>query len=68
MDATDVLELVKRGVEGAGSQKDFATAHGMSQGFLHDVLNGRRDLSDKVLEAVGVERIITYRRKAKVPA
>jgi hypothetical protein len=45
-----------------GSQKDWAKAHGMSAVYVSDVLAGRREPAGKLLEALGVERVISYRR------
>jgi hypothetical protein len=31
--------------------------------YLHDVAHGKRPASDKLLEALGLERVVTYRTK-----
>ena len=31
--------------------------------YLHDVASGKRPASDKLLEKLGLERVVTYRRK-----
>jgi hypothetical protein len=31
--------------------------------YVNDVLNERREPGDKILEALGIERIVTYRRR-----
>lgn len=49
--------------EYAGSQAAFARDHGMSAAYLNDVLNGRREPGQKVLDAVGAEKIVSYRIK-----
>ncbi len=52
----------------AKPQREWADRHGINQGVLSDLINGKRDLSDsgtatKVLAALGLERIVTYRRR-----
>lgn len=46
----------------AGSQKAFAKEAAISEQYLSDVLNGRRDIGDKLLKWFGLERVISYRR------
>lgn len=65
MTEADVLGLIKREVEKAGSVASWARHVGISPSYVHDVLCGRRQAGSKVLEAVQVERSISYRRKAK---
>lgn len=46
----------------SGSQKQFAKEAGISEQYLSDVLNGRRDVGDKILKWFGLERVVYYRR------
>lgn len=51
-------------------QKAWAEKVGINQGVLSDIINGRRDLSDggtatKVLDALGMERIVSYELKRR---
>ena len=57
----DDLLTYLRSLIGNGSQLSFAEAIGVSPQYLSDVLNGRRDPGNSILEAIGVERIVTYR-------
>jgi hypothetical protein len=59
----DVLSHLDKAIKKAGSQSAFAKVAGISPQFLSDILARRREPSDKVLEALGLER--TYKRKAK---
>lgn len=58
----NVLDEIKRAIKKAGNQSAFAKIAGISPQFLSDILAGRREPSDKVLEALGLER--SYRKKA----
>lgn len=40
-----------------------AEAAGCSVGHVHDMVTGRRPVSDKALEYLGLERVVTYRRR-----
>lgn len=65
---TDALEVIRRAVEKAGSQKAFAKANGLSEPYVSDVMNGRRDPGPRILEAVGLERYVGYHPKAEARA
>lgn len=45
-------------VEKHGTQDKAAKALGMTQGYLSDLLHGKRDITDKVLTKIGYRRII----------
>lgn len=51
----DVIRILERHVERAGNQKKAAEALGISAQYLNDLLQGRRDPSDNVLEKLGLE-------------
>lgn len=44
-------------------QKGCALKAGVSLQFLNDVLRGRREPSGALLEWLGFERVVTYRKK-----
>lgn len=50
------------------NQGAWAKAKGLVPSYVSDVLNGRRDPSPAILDALGLEKVVTYRKKAKVPA
>ena len=56
-----IIEL--RNLVEQASQKSVATKLGFSQQYLCDVLRGRKEPGAKILDALGLERVITYRRK-----
>lgn len=54
--------MLDAAIKVSGSQKAFAKDAGISEQYLSDVLNGRRDVGDKILKWFGLERVIYYRR------
>ena len=44
-----------------GSQRILAKELGVSEAYLSDVINGRRDSGRKLLKALGLERVVDYR-------
>jgi transcriptional regulator with XRE-family HTH domain len=49
------------------SQTAVAARFGVSQGYIADVLRGRREPGKKLLDALGCVRATIYRRSAVVP-
>lgn len=63
--AEDVRDRLRDKVTEHGTQAAAARALGVSQSYFSDLLAGRRDLSAAVCEAVGVERVVEYRERAR---
>lgn len=65
MTEQEVIEMLKAAVDAAGGQRAFARLHGLSAGYVNDVLRGKRGLSDRILKTIGVKRyvqtIVSYR-------
>jgi transcriptional regulator with XRE-family HTH domain len=60
---------LRNAIDGEGwTQAAFAEKFGFSAQYLGDVLNGRRDPGDKILNAIGYERVVTYRPKKTAAA
>jgi DNA-binding transcriptional regulator YdaS (Cro superfamily) len=57
-----VIDLVRLGIQIEGSQKAYAKRVGLSESYLSDVLNQRRDISPRILKHLGLERVVYYRR------
>ena len=57
-----VLNMVRIGIQAEGSQKAYAKRVGLSESYLSDVLNRRRDISPRILKHLGLERVVYYRR------
>lgn len=45
------------------SQKDLADQLGVSPAYLSDVINGRREAGAKLLAALGLEKVVSYRKR-----
>jgi len=63
MNKDQLLSRLKKLCDEAGGQKAWATANGVSQQYVNDVLAGRREPGDAILNAMGIERVVTYRTK-----
>lgn len=57
----DVLDRFRAAIDAAGSQAAFARQHGVSLQYVNDVIRGRRDIGQKILAVLGVERVVLYR-------
>jgi hypothetical protein len=62
MDAQDVRRLLANQCQAAGSQKAWAEANDLSSAYVCDVLIQRRDPGESILAALGLERVVTYRK------
>jgi hypothetical protein len=66
MTLDDVLRLLAADCYTAGGQHDWAKAHEFSPAFVSAVLNKRKPPSERLLRALGLERVTrtvtTYRR------
>lgn len=59
----DIITEIRRAATKAGTQKALAARLGVSESYIADILNGRKDPGESVLEPLGFERVVTYRRK-----
>jgi transcriptional regulator with XRE-family HTH domain len=51
----NIIRILERHVRRAGSQKRAAEELGISAQYLNDLLQGRREPSDNVLEKLGLK-------------
>lgn len=58
MKELDPLATLKTFVAGHPNQRTAAAALGITQSYLSDLVNGRRDLSDQLLAQLGLRRIV----------
>lgn len=60
-----VLELIAREIVKAGNQKAFGDMFGYEQGYISQIISGKREIPQAILDYIGVERVenVTYRRK-----
>lgn len=57
----EMMEQLRAAIVAAGSQKAFADTHKFSQQYISDVLSGRRGVGAKILRAIGLEQVVSYR-------
>jgi DNA-binding transcriptional regulator YdaS (Cro superfamily) len=56
----ELKDLIQEMVNVAGSQRAVALELGISEVYLSDILNGRRDVSDNVARKLGYKKEIVY--------
>jgi len=54
-------QVLREFVARHGSQIAAARALGISQPYMSDIMNGRRDLSERIMKSLGLERVIVER-------
>ena len=60
----DVIDILRDDITASiDGQAAWARAHKVSAAYVNDVLNGRRDPGPKILDAIGFEKVVTYRPK-----
>lgn len=62
MTAEKVRENLAYACGRAGSAVNWAREHKISPAYISDVLNGRKEPGEKILGALGLVRIIDYRK------
>jgi hypothetical protein len=62
LDAIDVHRALAAACKRAGGQKAFADTHYLFSTYVNDVLHGRRDAGDGILDALGLVRVVRYKR------
>lgn len=64
------VELMKRRlrrrIEERGTQLAFSLAAGVSQAHVSEVLNDKARPSEKLLEAIGLEEVVSYKARGQV--
>jgi len=60
MKQKDLIEIIKKRIKYGVSQGYVAKQLGVSNGYLSDVLNGKRGIGEKIPKALGYE--IDYRK------
>jgi len=68
-DAAGISGILSASVREARGQTAWAAKHGVSVSYLNDVMNGRRAPGAKILNALGVQKVVRYvtRRNAAGP-
>jgi hypothetical protein len=63
MDAAQVRKLLANEAKKAGGAKFLAEQGDMSAAYICDVLAGRREPAGKILDVLGLEKVVTYRKR-----
>lgn len=61
MKQTDPRDALQRVVAKAGTQGAAAALLGFKQAYINDLLHGRRQFSEKMLAALGLQRVVVKR-------
>jgi hypothetical protein len=64
MNTDTVRDSLRKACEDAGCAADWAKANEISAAYVSDVLNGRKEPGEKILRALGLKRVVEYRRAA----
>ena len=68
MDQLDVCRMLRERCKAAGGQRAWAQAVGISEQYVSDVLNARREPGESILRALGLAKVVRYveaRKKAR---
>lgn len=60
MTKEEALQVLRAHAKGVGGGVAWAKMHGLNQSFVNDVLAQRRQMSDRILETVGIRKRVTY--------
>lgn len=58
-----VREALRLACFRAGTQKAYAAQNGISEVVLSDMIRGRREVSARIADLVGFERVTVYRKR-----
>ena len=59
MTEEDVYQRFVVAVDAAGGQRGFGRKVGLDPSYINDIVHRRRRVSDRILEALGIERIVS---------
>lgn len=62
MNADEVRRALQRAIDKEGTAAAWCKRHGIAPGYVSDVLNERQEPAGKILDVLGIERIVSYRR------
>ena len=61
----EMTDLIRAAAQEAKSQRALAHKWGVSPSYITDLLQGLRDPGPTILDAMGYERVVFYRKKEK---
>ena len=56
-DDDEVIQLLRAAVEREGNQVAFARRHGVDRVHLNMILNGKRSVTEKITQALGLRKV-----------
>lgn len=59
----ELIDLIRIAVKVAGSQRALARQWEVAPAYITDLLHGLRDPGPKILDALGYERVVFYKKK-----
>jgi hypothetical protein len=65
MNQSSVVAMLARSVHAAGSLRAWGAENSIDHTWVFRVLTGEKPPAGKILDALGVEVVITYRRKRR---
>ncbi len=60
MTEEEVYRHLLGAIDQAGGQRPFARQLGVTPSYINDVVNKRRLMSDRILGAIGIKRVVTF--------
>ena len=61
----DVLSFIRKLSQSIGSQKRLARAMGIGEPYLSEILKGRREIPERVLDLLEMKRTEVYERNGR---
>ena len=56
----EARQILRQAIAQSGSQVRFAQAHGISPQYLNDMVKRNRDISGKILVALGLKKVVEF--------
>lgn len=61
----DAIDIIRNIVKEEGSQTGAAKRLGIAVSYLSDILNGNRNVSEKIAKKLGYKKVIVYKKIEK---
>jgi hypothetical protein len=66
MENIQAIDMLRCAVNSAGTATKWAEDHGFSTAYVSDILHGRRAVGPRMLTALGLEKVVSYRVVAPI--
>jgi len=60
--APAVVEMLRAAITAAGGTRAFAAAHDLHASTVSEIANGRREITEAAANALGLIRVVTFKR------